>query len=419
VLTLKMAWRSFVRHRRRSAITVCAVAVSLAMMLIFVGMADDGHARMAEMGIRLGAGHVLVQGKGYQHSESLDYLVPDPGPVLHLAGTLPEVAHAVPRVRATGLLSAGDRSAPVLVSGVDPEKEPLVSSLPDRRRIVAGAYLRPRDRMPLKNAPADIYIGQELARTLELGVGDRVVLTLSPRGASRPSSAAFQVRGIFRTGVDELDQSWVEAPIDEVRRLLRLGTGVTQVALLLNDLRQTARVTEALRARLDPGTLEVVPWDVALRELHDAIAMDNAGMYLMMAIIFVLVAIGIFNTVFMSVVERTREFGVMMALGCTGRRLAATVLVEGVILALVSAALGLALGLALHLWVASTGIDMGHWAKDYQIAGIVLEGYMYSRLSVPVVVKWTLVVVGIVILSTIYPALRAARLRPLEAIHHV
>lgn len=418
MLTLKLAWRSFRRHKRRSIITVAAVSLSLAMMIIFVGIGDDGHARMAEIGIRMGAGHVLVQGKGYQAAETLDYLVPDPAKVLQQARALDQVDVAAPRVRAMGLLSTGDKSAPVLVSGVDPLLEPRVSHIPEKKRWKAGAYLRTRAQMPLKNQPADIYVGEELAKTLELQVGDRTVLILSPKDAARPASAAFIVRGIFRTGISELDQAWVEVPLAEAQKLLKLGTQVTQVALLLKDLNHTAQVTANLKAALPGDQLEILPWEEALKELYDAIALDDAGLYIMMYIIFIIVAIGIFNTVLMSVIERTREFGVMMALGCNGRQLSAVVLTESAILALVSAVFGVAIGLSLHLWVASAGINMGAYAEDYQIAGIVMEGYIYSKLTVAVVVKWTLVVMGLVVLSAVYPAIRAARLKPLEAIRH-
>ena len=417
-LTLKLAWRSFRRHRRRSVITTAAISLSLAMMIIFVGIADDGHVKMAELGIRMGAGHVLVQGRGYQAAETLDHLVPSYRKLLERVRAMPGVTDAVPRVRTTGLISSGEKSAPVLVSGVDPRREPSASSLPDKRRRTAGAYLRDPADMPYKNMPLDIYLGVELAKTLEVEVGDRVVVTVSPRNSSRPSQAAFLVCGIFRSGVMEVDQAWVEVPLTEAQRMLNLTDEVTQVALLLDALEQSVPVAQALQAEL-PGDLEVLAWEVALKELYDAIVLDDAGLYLMMAIIFIIVAIGIFNAVLMSVVERTREFGVMMALGQNGKQLFAVVLTEAVILALVSAVLGVAVGMGLHTWVASVGIDMGAMAEDYQIAGIVMEGRIYSTLTVWVVTKWTLVVMGLVLASAVYPALRAARLNPLEAMHHV
>ena len=417
LLTFKLAWRSFIRHRRRSIITTAAVSLSLAMMIIFVGIADDGHARMAELGIRLGQGHVLVQGKGYQAAETLDHLVPDPGRIIARARKLPAVHNAAPRVRAMGLLSTGEKAAPVLVSGVDPDLEPQVSTIPEKKRRLHGDYLRTRKQMPFANMPADIYVGAELAKTLALQVGDRTVLTLSPRGASRPASAAFVVRGVFKTGITELDQGWVEIPIAEAQKLLNLGRAATQVAVLVKSLSDTGPVTAALMPEQQQG-LEVLRWEVALKELYDAIVLDDAGLYIMMLIIFVIVAIGIFNVVLMSVIERTKEFGVMMALGCKPGQLCGVVLAESLVLALVSAALGLAMGLGLHYWVASVGIPVDQLG-DYQISGTIIEGRFYSTLTPWVVAKWTLAVMGLVIGSALYPAIKAAFLKPLEAMRHV
>jgi ABC-type lipoprotein release transport system permease subunit len=306
----------------------------------------------------------------------------------------------------------------VLVSGVDPALEPLVSNISEARRRISGAYLRPRSQLPFKNQPADIYVGAELAKTLNLQIGDRTLLTLSPRGASRPTSAAFLVRGIFKTGVNEIDQTYIEIPLHEAQKLLQMKNQVTVVALHLHRLEETTMVTRTLQSQL-PASLEVLPWEQALKELHDAIVLDDGGLYLMMAIIFVIMAIGIFNTVLMSVVERTREFGVMMALGTRSTQIFLVVLAEGMILALVAAALGLAGGLGIHSWIASTGIDITSFASDYEIAGIILEGRIYSRLTTAVVVQWTLVVIGLTMAASLYPALRATRLQPVEAIRHV
>jgi ABC-type lipoprotein release transport system permease subunit len=402
-------------------ITSAAVSLSLALMLFFVGMADDGHARMAEIGIRLGAGHVLVQGRGYQQEQTLDRLVPNPQQVVEKARAVPGVQHAVLRVRSSGLLSAGELSSAVMLSGVDPTIEPEVSDIAATSKRASGFYLRPRDQQQFVNAPADIYLGNDLARTLEVGLGDRVVLTVSPRGESRPSSAAFTVRGTFRTGLGDLDGGYVEIPLSEAQKLLKLNGEVSQVAVVLDSLEGTDRATvlldEALRGQ---DALEILSWKVALRELHEAIVLDDMGMYLMMIIIFVIVTIGIFNTVLMSVAERTREFGVMMAIG-TGRwRLFSIIMAEAAVLALVSAVFGLVLGLIGHGLMAHYGIDVASMAGgDYEFAGISFSGRIHSRLSVPVVAKWTAVVIGLVLGAAVYPALRATRLQPVEAMRHV
>ncbi len=416
----RIAWRSFVRHRRRSIITSAAVAFGLAMMLVFVGLGKDGHDRMAEMGIHLGSGHVVVQGRGFQEEQTLDHLVPDPARVRELAAKIPGVDKTVERVRTSGLLSSGEASKAVMVAGVEPDLEPEVSSIASKKRRVAGEYLRKRSELPFANSPADIYVGDKLVETLNLELGDRVVLTVSPHGSSQPEAAAFTVRGIFHTGIDELDAFYVEIPILEAQKLLQLGKQVTQVAVMVDSLDDTKPVAAALtKALSDQPDLEVLPWQKALAELYEAIVLDDISMYMMMAIIFLIVAIGIFNTILMSVVERTREFGVMLAVGTTHRRLFGFVISEAAILAVVASAIGLVIALTIHFLLSTYGLDMASlYGQDFEFAGIVLEGRIYSSLSTGVVVFWTLVVMGIVMISALYPAVRATRLKPIEAMRH-
>ncbi len=418
---LKLAWRSLRRHRRRSIITGAAVSLGLALMLIFVGINDDGHARMIDIGIHMGAGHVVVQGRGYQQDQTLDHIVGDPEAVLEAARSLPEVRQVAPRVRAGGLLSSGVESTAVAVNGVDPTIEPLVSTIAREDALVAGSYLRSPSELDFENQPADIYVGKDLARRLQLELGDRVVLTVSPRGGGRPSSAAFLVRGVFRTGMDELDGFYVEIPIEQAQSLLALDGGVTQVALLIDDVRDTGRVTGAMRRLLgEGGDLEVLPWQEALRELYEYVLIDDAGMYMLMAVVFLIIGIGIFNTVLMSVLERTREFGVMMAIGTSGRRMFAVVVIEALLLGVFATVAGLGLGLGVHSWLASTGLDVtALYGEGFEFAGIVFEGRIYSLLTTATVVKWCFIVIGIVVASALYPAWRTTRLKPVEAMRHV
>ena len=421
MLTLRLAWRSFLRHRRRSAITSLALALGLAMMLVVVGIANGAHDRMVELGVRMGAGHVIIEGRGYREEHDLDHVVDRPGVVLAAARRIGRVRAVVPRVNASGLLSAGDSSVAVAFTGVDPSVEPAVSDVASNARRVSGDYLRPRDRMPFANQPSDISIGAQLAENLNLALGDRVVLTASPRGGGAPVSAAFQVRGVFRTGLAELDGFSVQIPIADAQTLLGLGSSVTEIALMLDDPDGIDAVVSAVRAGIrGRDELEVLPWQQALPELYESIVLDDAGMYLMMAVVFVIVGIGIFNTVLMSVVERTRELGVMMAIGTSARRLFAAVMAEAGVLAIIGCAVGLGLGLSIYSYLARTGLDVQQmFGNKMAIAGVLLEGRIHARLAAGSVAEWTATIAGIVLLSALYPAFRVAGLKPIEAMRHV
>ncbi len=420
MLALKLAWRSFIRHRRRSAITTIAISLGFAMLISVTGIAINGHDRMANLGVRLGSGHVVVQGKGFQQEQTLNFLVDDPERVEAVARTIPDVQNVAQRVYTGGLISSGELNSATMIAGVVPDIEPQVSDIASPSHRTSGGYLRPRSQLEFNNAPGDIYLGDTLARTLDVEVEDRVVLTASPANAERPASAAFRVRGIFHTGVSELDGFYVQIALGDAQEMLGLDGKVTQVALLLNDLRATARVTKEMRAALDDqDDLEVLPWQVALSELYDAIVLDSIGNYLLHTIVFLIVAIGIFNTILMSVLERTREFGVMIAIGTSRQQLFAQVIAEAVVLAVVAYSVGLAIGLSLHYWMSTTGLDVGALYGDgLEFAGISFNGRIYSTLYPAQVAQWTAIVFGLVILSSLYPAFRATRLKPVEAMRH-
>jgi ABC-type lipoprotein release transport system permease subunit len=281
--------------------------------------------------------------------------------------------------------------------------------------------VRPRSEREFLLTPGDIYLGEDLSEKLDARLDDRVVVTIAPPGGGDPRAAAFIVRGTFRTGVTEVDRGMVHVDIDDARSLLGLSGVVTQVALLLSDQEDVPKVTNSLRRTLAARSDVIVrPWQEALKELHDAIVLDDASAKLMMGVIFVIVTLGIFNTILMSVTERTKELGVQKALGTSGSRIFTYVLLEAAILAAFSAAAGLALGLTGHFVVSKVGINVSALlGDDYQISGIAFSGYIYSRLTVEGVVQWTLVTIGLVLASAVYPALRASKMIPVEAMRHV
>jgi len=419
-LSFRLAWRSFLRHRRRSLITGSAISLSLALVLFFVGMSTDSHQRLIDSGIRLGSGHVLVHGKGFFEEQTLDHLVSDPQRLAADLRANAAVRYVVPRLSAEALISAGEHSAAVALVGVDPQLELEVSDFPSKK--VAGHYLRALAKMPQEGLLADVYIGVKLAKKLEVGLGDRVVLTVAPRGGSKTAAAAFRVRGLFRTGGSEFDSFFAQIPLTAAQKLLAVGKGVTQLALHLRNA-QLSRAVAAELARSFAAAgrtdLEVLPWQVVLRELYDGLVLDKGSMYVLLGIIFIIVTIGIFNTMLMSVVERTREFGVMMAIGTSRGRLFSIVLAEAVVLAAVASAVGVAIGYGLHSWLAASGIDMTKLTGGAEIGGVAMTGMIYSRLSGQAIATWTLVVFMEVFLAALYPAYRATRLKPVEAMRHV
>lgn len=418
-MILRLALKNSLRNRRRTLLTAIAISLSFALLIVFTGMGDGAHETMAEIGVSMGLGDVVVQARGYQDDPTLDHLIEHPDAIRRAIEELPGVEHIAPRLRTDALMTAGATSVGVELSGVDPAIEPEVSKIDTPRSMVAGHALAPRSGPAPRSEIPPVVVGKELARTLGLRLGDRVTFTLRPAGGGDPRSGAFVVHGIFATGVHEVDAFWAEIPLADAQKLAGAGQGVTMLAVLLDNIESSRQVAARLGAELSNEPVEVLPWMEAAPDLYAVIAVDEGGMYLMMAIVFIVVAAGILNTLLMSVVERTREFGVLLALGTSLGRIAGIVLIEALVLGLVSVAFGLALGLAVNHHFETAGFDIqAAMGSDFQTSGILLPSRLYSHLMLDKVVYSSLAIVALVLLGAVYPALRAARLQPVEAIRH-
>ena len=413
--TLRLAFRNVLRQRRRSALTVLAIVLSLSLFLVLRGLGDGAHQQIAEIGVRMGLGDVVVYSEGYRKDPSLDHLVHDADKVRASALALGDAVEGVAvRLQADGLTQAGATSVGSSVWGVDPASEGRLSKVGAPASIVSGAALDASDAQPPGGRPPPIVIGRAMAEELGARVDDRVTVTLSPVGGGPMRSAAFRIKGIYATGVHDVDARVVLIPLAVAQQLTGAAGAATMVAVLLRSIDRSPEIAHALAEKL-PG-LEVLPWQQAAPELYATIALDQGALYLMMAVVYIVVAAGILNTILLSVLERTREFGVLLALGAEPGRLIRLILAEAALLGSVAVALGLALGLALEHHFATAGLTL---QMGMETSGVLVPSHFYSRLT-PEIALWNAaLVLMLVIVSALYPAWRAARLQPVEAIHHV
>ncbi len=418
-MILRLALRNSLRNRRRTLLTALAISLSFALLIVFLGIGDGVHEKMADIGVSMGLGDVVVHHQGYSDDPTLDRLIVDPARNRAAMLRVPGVTQVAPRLRTDALITAGATSIGVALSGVDPAIEPSVSKIDTPASMIAGHALAPPAHPRALSELPPVVVGKELAHTLGVQVGDRVTLTLRPAGGGDTHSGAYEVRGVFATGVHEIDAFWVEIPLADAQRLAGAGNGVTMLAAFLDNVAQTQAATGRIQHALAGEPLEVLSWMQAAPDLYAIIAVDEGGLYVMMAIVFIVVAAGILNTLLMSVMERTREFGVLLALGTTPRRIVGIVLGEAFVLGVVATLAGLALGLAGNHHFATTGVDLqSMMGSNVETSGILLPKHFYAHLYAAKVAWSSAVILGLVMIGAAYPALRAARLEPVEAIRH-
>ncbi|MGI5861440.1 MAG: ABC transporter permease [Myxococcales bacterium] len=407
MLILRMALRNLRRNLRRTLITGIAIAFGLALLIVSSGVGDGVHGQMIRSGVSAMAGHIVVQGRGWQQQREPSIVVPrSPGVRAQLERLAPK-ATVVPRVFLQGLLTSPQGSAGVSLSAVVPELEARVEDL--HEKIVEGAYL--------DGNPQGLVLGKTLAETLAVGVGDKVVLMAQRKGEIE--SRLLRVQGIFKAGIDEIDGFYGQIPVQTAQDLLGLGEDVTQLSVHLGSGRDAGLLLDAVRAALAGESVEVLAWQEAMPDLSQWVALDDAGFYAFILVIALIVAIGITNAVLMSVFERMHELGVLLALGMRPMRLARMVIAEALLLGSFAVAGGVAVGLLLNWPLEVWGLDYSAFTGggSMEAAGVVFETYQYSDLSPAKVVLFAVLTLAMTVLAAIYPAVKAARLRPIRCLH--
>ena len=399
-----LAWRNVRRNLRRSIITVLSIAVGLAALTFLWAFLDGMNSEMVENTTRYFAGDAQVHLGGYHADPKLDLTIPEAGPVVQAIRHDPDVAAAAVRLEGGALASHGDKSRGVRLVGVSPGEEERVTSL--FRAIEAGAPLRAADS-------TGALVGADLAEALDVRAGDELVLVGQAYDGSL-ASARVPIRGVFRTKIDEYDGYMAVMPLASVRDLLVAPGGATSVVVRLRDRDRLDAVATRLRAHLGPR-YEVIGWPTLVPKVAVSVRYHEVVGYVVLAVFFVVVAAGVANPVLMAVLERTREFGVMLAVGMSPARLARLVVWEAMILGALGLALGNAVGLGASLYYGRAGIDLSAYGAGLRImpglADIIRPVTRPERS-----VMLSLLVFGTACLAALYPAFKSARLEVVEAI---
>ena len=405
-----LALRNLGREMRRSALTAAAMAVGLALLIFSRTIADGAHEDWIDAGVRLGSGHVTFNAPGYRDSESLD----DRMSTAQVAASLAAVAEsgiseqplASVRVATRGLASSPGGALPAFIVGVDAATETMFSKLSDE--VVDGRYLQDGDRL-------HAYLGEALAERLGLRTGSRMVLT-AQAASGDIEGQLVRVVGTYSTGVEALDRTLIHIPLGTARSWLGVE-GATAVAVLLPHSSFTDPVLERTEAAANRAGVEVVGWPVTAPDLYSALKLDDGGDWAFHFILFAIVALAILNAIFISVLHRKRELGLLRALGLSGRETGLVVYIEGILLTFASGIAGVALGLAVMVVFFRDGLDIsGMMPADLNFGGVAFDPVMMPVIEVKHVVLSVLMTFAIGLSASLYPAWHAARLDPAETV---
>ncbi len=401
----RLAWRNVWRNPRRTGLTLAATVFAVVLVVFFVAMSAGLHEKMIEDSVRLRSGHLTLMGDGYLERRTLEqYLDYRPGLVEALASD-PAVEGFAPRLVGFGLLSQDSSTRGVAVLGVDPDREPSVSSL--SRRVAQGRFLDGQ-------GTREIVLGQKLAQTLSADLGDEVLL-YSIAYSLEMAYDLFRVVGIVRLPDANLERQLAILDLSVAQAFFVYGDRVSEVAVLTRGADRVVELRDRLAGQLDGG-VEVHTWREVMPELVQLIVLDDAGMYIMLVILVVVVAFGILNTVLMSVLERTREFGVVLALGLAPSALFRLIYLESLLLAGVGLVVGLGIAIPLVLWFVAHPIELAGTQMGGAIELLGFEPVLTWKLKPLNPIGSTLTIFGVAALAALYPAYKASRSRPVDAL---
>ena len=410
-IDMKMAWRNIWRNPRRTMLTILAIAFACVLLIFMLSFQFGSYDTMINASVKIHTGHLQVQARDYRDNQEIRHVIPDPRPVQQALDAIPEVKAHAPRARSFALVSSEERSYGVMVEGVEPAAEAHVSTLAGIIR--QGHYL---EDQPREDAMPHALIGHLLARNLKVTIGDE--LTVLGQGLDGSIAATvLRVWGIYNSGMDAFDRGAIQIPLDAFQEIFAMGTAVHEIVIVGRRLADVPAIEAALNTPLTriptQRPLDVLDWEELMPGLRQAISMDLVSGSIFYLILIMVVAFSILNTFLMAILERTYEFGVMMAVGAKPGRLTRLVLAESVGMTLVGVITGMVLGCLVTWYFMHHGISLAGSSEVLRQFGI--PSRLYPRLTPISTTAGPLAVFVVTLLAALYPALKIRRLQPVEA----
>ena len=404
-----MAWRNLWRNRRRTVITLSGIAFGTMLAILFTGMGDANWTKMINLAARMGGGHVTIQHPDYLSKPSLSKTLEDTEQLRNKVLGSWHVKRVATRVTGQAMLATAGQTRGALFLAIDPAAED-VETLPVFDSLSEGEMFKTtRNR--------GIILGERLAINLGVKPGRKVVYTMTDREGEIVSGLA-RVTGIIRTGAPSVDAALFLLPIDTVREALGYGPEeATQVAIYLDDHRKAPDVAHRLGGHVAPKAVAIT-WNQSQPELAGFISMKVSGTLFFEVLIMILVAAGIFNTLFVSVMERMREFGIMTAIGFTPARLFGIVMWESLWLGAMGLLAAAAVTALPYAYLTTRGLDISSLIKEgsVEVAGVAMEPVMHVDIFPENAAIIAVTVLLATLLSGLYPAWRAGSVVPVESI---
>ncbi len=405
-----LSWRNLWRNKRRSVVVISSIAIGIFAMMLSMGVMNGFNIQMVENTISTSLGHVAVHARGFQDNMKLEYRF-TPGPEIYRAiKERKDIRAYTPRLKVQGMIQSSETSRGVLIVGIDPAQEKTVSKMYEyTSRENGSAFLESPDS-------GGILISRAMADTLNVLAGDKVVLMIQD-SKNNIIGTGFLVTGIFQTPVASLDKYIVFVGLKKLQAVTAVGEGISEINIITDDKDRVESVARFLAAANGDPSLEILTWKEMAPNLVSAIKLFDSMMVIFFMIIFITVIFSVANTLIMAIMERFHEIGVMKCIGTSPWRIFVLIIFEAVNLGAVGLMAGVSAGAGLIWLLSINGIDFSFYMESMRIWGS--GSVIYPRIRLYDISMAAMVVFTTTLTAALYPAVKAARIKPLDALHYV
>jgi len=400
---MNLAWRNIWRNKRRTILTLIAISFATAIVVFFQGLQISAHETAIVATTRIFQGAIQVQREDYFDNPQISRSIENPESLRESIALLDEVEAATLRAIGFALISSEDRTYGVQVVGVDPELEPRLSSIPGLVR--EGNYLDDESYY-------HVALGAAIARNLRVGVGDE--LTILGQGKEGSLAAAVVVvQGVYESGSSEVDRSLIQIPLRAFQEIFYMPDEAHSVVVRVSSLSRLNKIQERISAIIEGQNLRVLRWDEITPGLKQSLEFDRITDWIFLLSLIVIVIIGILNSFLMSIIERTREFGMLLCLGMKPGGLTKLILLECSQLVIMGTMLGSLLGAVVILYFNQVGFVIPGAEDILQLWN--LPEALYPEITLRALTTGPLIILVSAIVLLLPFSLRPFWLKPLEA----
>jgi ABC-type lipoprotein release transport system permease subunit len=403
-LLLKLAWRNMFRNKRRTFLTAIAIGVGLASMIFFDAYMIGTLNNVVHSAIASFPGQVQIHRKDFTKTYDVEKIIMDGRKVMDTLQTEKTVDVFAPRTMSYAMITSASDVASAMLYGIQLEKEEKLSQL--KQAITSGDFWSLNDKETNR-----VLIGQKLAESLNIGIGDRVVVTVAQANTGELSQEMFRIGGIFSVGISEMDAGAIFVELKKSQDLLYIGDNIHELALNFKDIKLASDDKLGFWDKYSKNDNEALSWEKIFPDIQAMVEMTYFSMYIIGLILFGIVAIGIMNTLFMSLYERMFEFGVLRAIGTRPFNMFMLVIFEAGFLAIISIVIGIILGFAVSYIFSITGIDY----RGLEFVGVTIQEMIYPVLKYEQYIVYPVWLFVFTVIIAIYPAVFAAKITPSKA----